>query len=65
MKILSSVKRRRYFLPYSTKYFCSNSVRTIMCKKKKEKKKKGSCSDSTVYLLNLVGSVEEKEMVEA
>lgn len=35
-----------------------------MCKKKKEKKKKGSCSDS-VYLLNLVGSVEEKEMVEA
>lgn len=36
-----------------------------MCKKKKEKKKKGSCSDSTVYLLNLVGSVEEKEMVEA
>lgn len=51
-----------FSISYSTLYFCSNSMCTIT-RKKKKKKKKGSCSDSTVYLT--VGSVQEKEMVEA
>lgn len=50
-----------FSISYSTLYFCSNSMCTIT--RKKKKKKKGSCSDSTVYLT--VGSVQEKEMVEA